>query len=266
MIFIDKSIVATPDDLLNETHTQVNRNLFDAAPESFNSKDNQFVLYDTYKTDNVKIALRITQGADENGIGGKCAYCEKDLREEAAHVDHFRPHGSVINNSGTRLYPGYYWLAYQWENLYMSCLACNSSHKKDSFPLVVEEDRARSHHDDINNEEPLLIDPGKEGDNPRNHIRFRLDLPEAYLDSEKGKKTIEILKLDNEEKRPNLIKDRLKVINRLIMIREIVEEGLLSPEKLEQCKQILLQSVEPSSEYSSMAKDFLDEFIETLRS
>jgi len=265
MIFIDKTIVATPDHLLNETHTQANCDLFDLNPAPFNSGDDEFVLHNTYKTSAVKRSLRITQGADENGIGGKCAYCEKDLREEAAHVDHFRPEGAIVNNDGTRIYPGYYWLAYEWGNLYMSCLACNSSYKKDFFPLVVEENRARSHHDDIDNEEALLIDPGKEGDDPRNHIRFRLDLPEAYLDSEKGKKTIDILKLDNEKKRPNLIKDRLKVLNRLIMIREVVEEGLMPPEKLEKYKEFLFQAVEPSSEYSSMAKDFLDEFIETLR-
>lgn len=264
MIFIDKSIVATPDNLLNEIHTQANCDLFDLNPAPFNSGDAEFVLHNTYKTTAVKKALRITQGGDENGIGGKCAYCEKDLREEATPVDHFRPEGAIVNTDGTRIYPGYYWLAYQWENLYLSCLGCNSSFKKDFFPLVVEENRARSHHDDIDDEEPLLIDPAKVDDDPRNHIRFRLDLPEPYLDSEKGEKTIEILKLDNEQKRPNLIKDRLKVLNRLIMIREILEEGLASPEKLEKCKQILLDAVEPSAEYSSMAKDFLDEFIETL--
>ena len=264
MIFIDKSIVATPDDLLNETHTKANCDLFDLNPIPFNSNTTKFVLYDTYKTDEVKTALRITQGGDENGISGKCAYCEKDLREEAAHVDHFRPQKSVINNNGKRIYPGYYWLAYQWENLYMSCLACNSSYKKDFFPLVMEENRARSHHDSIDDEEPLLIDPGKEGDDPRNHIRFRFDFPESHLDSEKGKKTIEILKLDDEKKRPNLIKDRLKVLNRLITIRRIIENALLLPEELEICKQILLDAVEPSAEYSSMAKDFLDEFLASL--
>jgi uncharacterized protein (TIGR02646 family) len=256
MIFIDKSVVATPEDLSTETHTQGNREQYDLNSATF-----AFTLHNTYKTPQVKTALRKTQGADENGIGGKCAYCEKDLGEEAAHVDHFRPAGAVMEGI-IRIYPGYYWLAYTWENLYLSCLACNSSFKRDFFPLADPGKRARSHNDKTSDEEPFLIDPSK--DDPRDHIRFRLDIPEPFLDSEKGKRTIEIFKLDNEKARPNLIKNRLKIFNYLLMIRRVVEEAIVAPEEIEEYKQFLIESVQPSSEYSSMAKDYLDEFLASL--
>jgi uncharacterized protein (TIGR02646 family) len=256
MIFIDKSIVATPEDLSTETHTQANREQYDSNSATF-----ALTLHNTYKTPKVKLALRKTQGADENGIGGKCAYCEKDLREEAAHVDHFRPAGAIMEGI-TKIHPGYYWLAYTWENLYLSCLACNSSFKRDFFPLIDPAKRARSHHDEISNEEPLLIDPSKE--NPRDHIRFNLDMPEPYLNSEKGKITIEIFKLDNEKKRLNLIKARLKFLNILRSFRRVIEFSIVAPEEIEEYKQFLIESIQPSSEYSSMAKDYLDEFLDLL--
>ena len=58
------------------------------------------------------------------------------------------PKAAVLTDSG-RIYPGYYWLGYSWPNLSYACPDCNSYRKRDRFPLVLEEARARDHHDDI---------------------------------------------------------------------------------------------------------------------
>lgn len=77
----------------------------------------------------------------------KCAYCETF---EVGHIDdaeHFRPKGQVRTKSGIVktfhvdgtteiIHPGYFWLAYRWENLLPSCNTCNRYNgKKDAFPV-----------------------------------------------------------------------------------------------------------------------------------
>src|SRR4051812_22350680 len=69
-------------------------------------------------------------------FGGKCAYCEVII--EASHpteVEHYRPKGAVKDEeeevvtiqtpNGAEDHPGYWWLAYEWNNLLPSCIDCN---------------------------------------------------------------------------------------------------------------------------------------------
>ncbi len=61
----------------------------------------------------------------------KCCYCERKY-DEPRHlaVEHFRPKTAVRqSNKHKEQYPGYYWLAYDWDNLLLSCHECNSDWK-----------------------------------------------------------------------------------------------------------------------------------------
>ncbi|AUX44887.1 uncharacterized protein SOCE26_063570 [Sorangium cellulosum] len=58
--------------------------------------------------------------------------------------------------------PGYYWLAYEWDNLLFSCGICNGTHKRNLFPLGNPEKRARSRRAKLSVEEPLLVHPAQE--------------------------------------------------------------------------------------------------------
>lgn len=53
---------------------------------------------------------------------GKCAYCE--TYDPSPHIEHYRPKRG-----------GYYWMAYSWDNLILSCSQCNIR-KKDQFPIL----------------------------------------------------------------------------------------------------------------------------------
>lgn len=112
----------------------------------------------------------------------KCAYCESPLEETDWNVEHFRPKGRVAEN---RTHPGYYWLAYAWENLLPSCIPCNQRRrdkpvwggltvgrtggKADQFPLEAERTRvynpprktstSRALVEHVRSERSLLIDP-----------------------------------------------------------------------------------------------------------
>lgn len=97
---------------------------------------------------------------------GKCWYTE--CRDSGADrdVDHFRPKSRV---AGVPSHPGYYWLAFNPENLRFSCQLANrprrneildeTGGKADHFPLLNPEMRARSPMDDIKAELPELLDP-----------------------------------------------------------------------------------------------------------
>ena len=109
---------------------------------------------------------------------GKCCYCEVAIEhpDMLRHVEHWRPKGAVKQGSGQPLqYPGYYWLAYSWDNLLLSCGVCNSGYKSTGFPLSDNSSRARSHHAGIMAEEPELLKPDR--DDPEPHIVWFDDQP-----------------------------------------------------------------------------------------
>ena len=105
----------------------------------------------------------------------------------------------------------------------MSCNVCNSTHKRTLFPLESHTERARSHHDDLDGERPLFIDPASE--DPRRHVRFRG--PAVVAATEKGRTTIQGLGL----RRSPLEEARRERLARLKDLRWIV--GLEGKEGIE---------------------------------
>jgi len=62
----------------------------------------------------------------------KCAYCETNTSAGAPmQVEHFRPKAKVTEDKS---HFGYYWLAYEWSNLILSCSKCNNK-KRNFFPV-----------------------------------------------------------------------------------------------------------------------------------
>ena len=102
---------------------------------------------------------------------GKCAYCESKVLDVAAgDVEHYRPKKGV---DGMPTHPGYYWLAYDLENLLPCCEKCNrAGAKMNLFPIPMEGDRAWRPEDDIEAEHPYLLNPY--GHDPAEHLRFVL--------------------------------------------------------------------------------------------
>lgn len=110
----------------------------------------------------------------------KCAYCETPITT-GFDVEHFRPKGRVAEDAN---HPGYYWLAYAWENLLPACAQCNqrrkdpptwddpstgpSAGKLDQFPLEDGSFRASEPSHNLADERPLLLNPCV--DNPEEHF------------------------------------------------------------------------------------------------
>lgn len=187
----------------------------------------------------------------------KCCFCEGTfLANAAADVEHYRPKRAVRQNRATPpVKPGYYWLAYEWENLYWCCQTCNRSNKREFFPLKDPTKRAVSHHDDLAQEEPLLLDPGGEED-PREHITFRHE--RAVGVTLRGETTIQVIGLNRED----LIEDRLARLGELKMLRDIVRVwSIYGTPELEElavsATRKLERAIAPESAFSAMAADYL---------
>ncbi|SHI79771.1 TIGR02646 family protein [Tessaracoccus bendigoensis DSM 12906] len=136
-----------------------------------------------YKAPDIRAAL-------EQAFGGKCAYCETFYAAtQPVAIEHYRPKGEVTI-SGSRVPPGYYWLASEWTNLLPSCTDCNSPRRQDlpgedavtsgkanAFPLASEGSRATA--------------PGTEKGERRLLLHPYLDFPEKHLEFVWGTGTVD---------------------------------------------------------------------------
>ena len=122
----------------------------------------------------------------------KCGYCEKKLIDASKPIEHYRPKRG-----------GYYWLAYSWDNLLLSCTECNSA-KGDKFPIKKRKVTYKGeafkdvhtlgkNYDEL--EEPYLINPEK--DDVVNKLRFNKK-GQIFSDDERVQKSIEICSLDRK--------------------------------------------------------------------
>ena len=186
----------------------------------------------------------------------KCCYCESKFSPTSyGAVEHFRPKRGVKQKQGqSQLYPGYYWLTYDWDNLLVSCERCNTSYKGNLFPLAVQKRRARNHHDDITEERPLFVNPAQE--DPRRHIRFRGEV--AIPVTNRGRETIQGMGLwrdDLEEARREKL-EPLKMLHLLVESKkDSAEPG--DQNDLKEARKLLADACLPEAEYSAMARDFL---------
>ena len=190
---------------------------------------------------------------------GKCCFCEgKSFGPfAAADVEHYRPKGAVKQNEQSKkMLPGYFWLAYSWDNLYWCCQVCNRSNKRDLFPLRDPTKRARSHDDNLTDEEPLILDPGGL-DDPREHIGFHKEV--AFGLTEVGRNTIQLIGLyrgELEEARRTRLAELDKLLKIVNISKQIGDPQLA--ELAENASGVLEAAVLPEAEFSAMATTFLD--------
>lgn len=159
---------------------------------------------DAHEADSRVYAQPEVRAALERLFGDKCAYCEQKV--ESCDVDHFRPKGRVAERED---HPGYFWLTYEWRNLYPACQHCNQRRrdrprwgdpgalpaggKADQFPLMDESTRAMGPEHDLDRERRLLIDPCI--DDPEEYFGYDPFGRILSLKDPQGSKTIEVFHL-----------------------------------------------------------------------
>lgn len=151
----------------------------------------------------------------------KCGYCETDTTAGAPmQVEHYRPKAKVTEDA---THKGYYWVAYEWSNLLLSCAKCNNK-KRNQFPVKgkrvsnpvldvsgLPDDNSRlANSVFFQDEEALLLHP--EIDRVEDFFIFKPDGTIEALDSNpRALETIKICGLNRNE----LVIKRLKVLNEL---------------------------------------------------
>lgn len=196
-----------------------------ATDKALQEKNNHIPQQNIYQSLEVKVSL-------EKLFEYKCAYCENFLEESGWNVEHYRPKGRVFERID---HPGYYWLTYDWNNFFPSCVPCNQKRKDlpiwddktlgetagkaDHFPVVNEENRAMKPEDDLEKEEPLLINPCEE--DPENFLTY--DVLGNILASKNENKAENTIKYYNL-KRKRLVRKRKIIIEAAIDFVKTIEQ------------------------------------------
>ena len=153
---------------------------------------------------------------------GKCGYCECPVKDfQHGDVDHFRPKARVTNEKDEVIndHPGYHWLAYDWQNLLISCQKCNQLSKLGfgkgcRFPVM---DRHAHTPETIDQEKPLLINPTSSlpENHPIKHLAINSDGSLRGL-TERGEMCIQVFGLNY---RDQLVSQRKKAYREALLLK-----------------------------------------------
>ena len=203
---------------------------------------------DVYAHDSVKEQMMEDQHR-------KCAYCEQYKNGDFGCVEHYRPKGGYDLGSGTPLLqPGYYWLAYDWKNLLFSCSECNTSYKRNHFPLVNENARDIEHRD-ITNEEPAIINPVTT--DPGDHIEFSEFIIRPKMvdgqESIQGKTTIGVFRLNDRKDLKERRRNAWEAYNREL-VKKAIFLKLNNADGVALCDETLEQMKDERAEFCGMFK------------
>lgn len=127
----------------------------------------------------------------------RCGYCELPvIAGHSGDVEHYRPknelsefgpdaereEGKETKHLATirgrypsrRWSPGYWWLAYEWDNYLLACAVCNQVWKGNLFPIRQPPHRSGPPTEGVPGEIPLLLHPYGRRD-PAKHLQFNKD-------------------------------------------------------------------------------------------
>lgn len=153
----------------------------------------------------------------------KCAYCERELEDEEHgkiehDLEHYRPKSNTKSwptermlhhiqydfATGAARPGGYYWLAYDILNYATACKSCNSSLKRDYFPIAGDRASDLADNQALAVELPLLVYPISDiDDDPESILTFEGILPVPSDNDDHRRKrarvTIDFFRLDRRE-------------------------------------------------------------------
>lgn len=227
---------------------------------------------------NIYGAEEVRQALDDL-YHGKCGYCETKIGPVSTpHIEHYRPLGRITSVRT----PGYYWLGYEWSNLFIACPACNNK-KRTKFPLnsgqhvshpitgngIFDSSACLITNIHYSNEEPLILNPESVNVDPKDHLAID-EFGELFSvnNSPFGETTIREVGLN----RADLIVYRQGCINRIISRLEFVlfkrydEVEQLSDyafkRDLKPIFEDLVFGTDPTSEYTLLYETVVENFEE----
>ena len=192
---------------------------------------------------------------------GKCCFCEAKITHiDDGDIEHFRPKKGFRQSKNESLQrPGYYWLCYEWDNLFLACTKCNQRNKANLFPLMPSSPRAISHHTDIKEEKTVFIHPASE--NPESFISFYEEVSKGTDKEGRGAATIESLGLNRFE----LNEDRRVHVSDLKTMLEIIKLVPQTPAELREqvlgvLRKMVTEKTKETHEYAGMYRAFFKKY------
>ncbi|TGD76907.1 hypothetical protein [Hymenobacter wooponensis] len=210
----------------------------------------------------------------------KCAYCESSYGAVFdGDVEHFRPKGQVNEKSPKA--PGYYWLANDWDNLFLACQHCNqrrrhlldgankpeSLGKLDQFPLKSERYRLKAPTGNFAREEEarLLLNPCK--DDPKVHLAYEPEEAVVVALTVMGAESVKVFALQ----RPLLVQERKKRLYEVSLQLKRVKRALermnrhptdpTDKDEFEEEFAVLLGYTDTNASYAGMCRFFIRKFL-----
>jgi hypothetical protein len=210
----------------------------------------------------------------------KCAYCESSYAAVYdGDVEHFRPKGKIKEKTPPT--PGYYWLANDWDNLFLACQHCNQRRKHilfgeeelasygklDQFPLNPEDKRLTGPDSAFEEEEKarLLINPCL--DKPEEHLAYEPEQAVIVPLTPKGTVSVNVYVLQ----RPLLVQERKKrlldLFTQLSRVKQELEDWNESPgnrrrkERFEFEMKALNSFTGQEKPYAGMCRYFVKKFL-----
>jgi hypothetical protein len=215
--------------------------------------------------------------AFERASSDKCWYTECKNPGADNDIDHFRPKLGVKEDDQ---HPGYYWLAFDWRNMRLSCQRANRPRrdpetkavggKADHFPLLWDGVRAHGPEDDLSAEHPALLDPTNPGDPAL--LSFKpngeIDLSPEFRGNAVAEAKFEASRLDLHLNWPKFRDGRVVLYNQ---IERIVGRGEreaptnfdgypAAPESFIDAIRDLTTYMRPQQEYSAAARVYVESF------
>jgi hypothetical protein len=159
-----------------------------------------------FEFDKTLVLNRDVSGALWATANGRCSFCNTAGRQEADLRAHrLRPPQDAVAADGRTSRRHYWWLAYEWENLFLACAVCRTA-QGSKFPTERRRVRVGTRENLAERERPYLIDPTAE--DPEPHLAY-LDTGEVVWRDERGLVTIETFDLN----RPQLVIERREQID-----------------------------------------------------
>ena len=254
MIFVERSSVKAPAVLSSAKAQKAFLECWDFFERPLSSRLQEHPNFRAEIWQETKPALRQL-------FHGKCAYCETRIETSGViEVDMFRPKSGSINLKGEFSPDHYWWLVYEWFNLYPVCSICNRN-KASRFPVdglrvkVPKGSRAKLgaswYPKDLSIEKPLLLDPCEKGFDPDEHLVFDAETGHVAGLTRRGKTTIEIFDLN----RPPLVEARRKALTNVAAMVDALVLRRRSDHQL--IVQQLIRLQDASSEYAAALRQVI---------
>lgn len=187
---------------------------------------------------------------------GLCGFCQTALTDENVRVHRWRPAQGAVSVSGETSSEHYYWLAYEWNNLYASCQRCTDA-KGQKFPTSGPRVRVGASGDELLDERPLLLDPC--ADDAEQVLIYQPNGRVSARD-QRGWTTIEVFALN----RYDLIEGRRRVVEDSLLLAQKISRAL-DREEHSVVATLLQHAYTTNTPFAAVKRQFVNQRVQARR-